>query len=266
MSEPREVLLETEGDVAILTFNRPDRLNALNPSLLEAAREAVETIAAERSARALVLTGAGRAFSVGADLVASSQGFSGPREERDLGSLLDAYFHPFLIALRKAPFPIVSAVNGPAAGAGSSIALSADMIVADESAYFLQAFQGIGLVPDAGATYMLPRLVGRPRAMELAMLGERLPAKTALDWGMINRVAPDGEGLATAKALAARLAAGPTLALGRMRELFRLSETSTYEEQLAHEREAQRDAGRSEDAEEGVKAFIQKRPAIFKGR
>ena len=244
------ILLDLENDVATLTFNRPDSLNSLSAPMLVETRSVFEDVAEGRlSARAIVLTGAGRAFGAGADLTGGGA-VGAPREERDLGATLDSHYHPLLQAMRRSPAPIVSAVKGPVAGASMSIALSADMIVAGESAYFLQAFRNIGLVPDAGATWLLPRMIGRPRAMELSLLGERLPAKTAFEWGMIAR----------------RLAAGPPIALGAIRDLYWRAETATYEQQLEAERLAQRDMGRTEDSEEGVAAFREKRPAAFKGR
>ncbi|MEM9726348.1 MAG: enoyl-CoA hydratase-related protein, partial [Pseudomonadota bacterium] len=159
----------------------------------------------------------------------------------------------------------ISAVRGPCAGAGMSVALSADMIVASETAFFLQAFKAIGLVPDAGVTYFLPRIVGRARAMELSMLGERLDAAKALEWGVVNRVVADAELESAAGALAKNLAAGPTKALALTRDLYWRSEASTYEEQLNNERWAQRAASRTEDSDEGVRAFIEKRPTRFTG-
>jgi 2-(1,2-epoxy-1,2-dihydrophenyl)acetyl-CoA isomerase len=211
-----------------------------------------------------VLTGEGRAFSSGANLA------SGPPPvdsdgQPDLGGRLEVTFNPFVSMLRDLPIPYVSAVNGAAAGIGCSFALLADLIVAGESAYFLQAFRRIGLVPDGSATYHLPRMIGRVRAMEMMLLGERLPARTALDWGLINRCVPDSELLKTAKALAAELANGPTKTLGMIRRLAWASLDNTWPEQLHAERQAQRNAGRTEDFREGVAAFFQKRPAAFKG-
>lgn len=267
----RSVLLKVENGVATLIFNRPDSLNALTPQMLEEGLAILEQIeagtgAAEGGVRALILTGVGRAFCAGADLAASGKTFLGPREERDLGALLESHYHPFLQALRRSRAPIVAAVNGLAAGAGMSVALSADLIVAAEDAYFLQAFRGIGLVPDAGSTYLLPRRIGRARALELSLLGERLPARQALEWGLINRVTPPEAVLEEASALARRLADGPPVAQALMRDLYDRSEQSNYDGQLAAEAEAQRAAGRTEDAEEGVRAFLEKRAPVFKGR
>lgn len=261
-----QIKLEIADEVATLTFNRPDMLNALSPALLVETRSAIEDVSAGRlPARAIILTGAGRAFGAGADLADGTM--SGTRrQERDFGAALDSHYHPLLLAMRHATVPILSAVKGPVAGASMSIALSADMIVAGESAYFLQAFRNIGLVPDAGATWLLPRMIGRPRAMELSLLGEKLPARTAFEWGMVNRLVPDEQVLPEAMTIARRLAEGPTLALAAIRDLYWRAETATYEEQLRSERLGQLEMGRTEDSEEGVSAFQQKRKAAFKGR
>jgi 2-(1,2-epoxy-1,2-dihydrophenyl)acetyl-CoA isomerase len=185
--------------------------------------------------------------------------------EPDLGGRLEQTFNPFVTMLRDLPIPYVTAVNGAAAGIGCSFALLGDLIVAGESAYFLQAFRRIGLVPDGSATYHLPRMIGRVRAMEMMLLGEKIPAATALQWGLINRCVPDAELLPTAKALALELANGPTKTLGAIRRLSWASLDNSWAEQIQAERVAQRDAGRTEDFREGVQAFFQKRPATFKG-
>lgn len=255
-----------ESGVAVLTFNRPNSMNSFDRALLEETRHAIESISNnEVKARALVITGEGRAFCAGADLMAASEQFGWPREHRDFGAALETHYHPIMLALRNLPTPFVTAVNGAAAGAGMSVALAGDMIVASENAYFLQAFKAIGLIPDAGATYMLPRMVGRARAMELSFLGERLPAAKALEWGMINRVTPEGEALPEAIALAKSLAEGPTRAFALMRDLYWRSGDASFEEQLNHERRAQREATKTKDCEEGVTAFLQKRKANYTG-
>lgn len=247
------------ANVATLTLNRPDNLNALNFTLLDEMRHALIAIA-ERGARALLLAGAGRGFSSGADL-GGSGGFP-----EDVGAALEAHFNPLIQALFELPMPVVAAVNGPCAGAGCSLALCADIVIAGRSAYFLQAFVNIGLIPDAGATWLLPRLAGRARAMEMMMLGERVSAEQALDWGMISRVVADEDLLTEAKALTARLAAGPTAAYALIRKLARNSAHLGLAEALAAERIAQREAGRTEDFKQGVVAFLQKRPPSFDGR
>jgi len=245
--------------VATVTLNRPDRLNALNSRMIDEVRAAVEA-APDMGARALLLAGAGRGFSSGADLV------SGGGLPDDVGASLEAHFNPMIEALFASPLPIVAAVNGPCAGAGCSLALAADLVVAGRSAYFLQAFINIGLIPDAGATWLLPRLAGRARAMEMMMLGERIPAEQAAAWGLINRVVDDEELESEAVALATRLAQGPTVAYGLLRGLARHAEQHSLTEALAAERIAQRDAGRTQDFKSAVFAFLQKRQPTFDGK
>ena len=198
--------------VATITLNRPDSLNALTAAMLDEIRAAVEGLPGS-GARALLLTGEGRGFSSGADLA------SGGGLPDDVGAALEAHFNPLIEAIFACPLPVVAAVNGPCAGAGCSLALAADLVLAGRSAYFLQAFINIGLIPDAGATWLLPRLAGRARAMEMMLLGERIPAEQALAWGMISRVVEDEALTAEGAALAARLAAGPTVAYGLLRRL-----------------------------------------------
>jgi len=247
------------ADVATITLDRPDNLNALNFAILDELRAAVARLP-ELGARCLLLTGAGRGFSSGADL-AGTGGFP-----EDVGAPLEAHFNPLIEALFDLPMPFVCAVNGPAAGAGCSLALAADIVIAARSAYFLQAFVNVGLIPDAGATWLLPRLAGRARAMEMMMLGERIPAEQAAEWGMIARVVDDDALEREAQALAARLAKGPTAALGLLRRLARNAEQLPLTEALAAERAAQRDAGKTEDFKQAVYAFLQKRPPTFEGR
>jgi 2-(1,2-epoxy-1,2-dihydrophenyl)acetyl-CoA isomerase len=245
--------------VATVTIARPDRLNALSAQTVDELRAAVDETG-RSGARCLLLTGEGRGFSSGADLA------TGGGLPDDVGASLEKHFNPLLEALFALPIPVVAAVNGPCAGAGCSLALAADIVVAARSAYFLQAFVNIGLIPDAGATWLLPRLAGRARAMEMMMLGERIPADKALDWGMIARVVEDEALASEAQALATRLALGPTVALGLIRKLAREAGHSSLGDALAAERVAQREAGRSEDFKRGVAAFLQKQPARFEGR
>ena len=245
--------------VATVTLARPDRLNALSARTVDELRSAVEEAGAS-GARCLLLAGEGRGFSSGADLA------SGGGLPDDVGASLEKHFNPLLEALFELPIPVVAAVNGPCAGAGCSLALAADLVVAGRSAYFLQAFVNIGLIPDAGATWLLPRLAGRARAMEMMMLGERIPAERALEWGLISRVVDDEALQPEAMALATRLAQGPTVALGLIRRLAREAGHLPLSEALAAERVAQREAGRSEDFKAGVAAFLQKRQARFEGR
>ena len=211
--------------------------------------------------RCLIVTGAGRGFCAGANLQPSGN-VSG---QRDAGSVLETHYHPMLRKLRELPMPIVSAVNGAAAGVGMSLALMGDLVLCAQSAYFLQAFRRIGLVPDGGSTWILPRLVGRARAMELSLMGEKLPAEKALEWGLIYRVVDDAQLMDEAKKLARDLASGPTVALSLIRKLYWDSNENTYEQQLNLERQMQGKAGNSADFNEGVRAFLEKRPAKFKG-
>ncbi|MDX2232873.1 MAG: enoyl-CoA hydratase/isomerase [Hyphomonadaceae bacterium] len=254
-----------EGDVAIVTMNDPSTMNAAGVDLAGELTEAMKKAA--REARAVVLTGEGRGFCSGANL-----GGGGPMarttddgEPLDAGAALETVYNPLVSLLREMNIPFVTAVNGAAAGVGCSFALLGDMIVAAESAYFLQAFRRIGLVPDGGSTYLLPRMIGRARAMEMMLLGEKIPAATALSWGMINRCVPDGELLPTAKALALELANGPR-AISLIRRIAWDSLDNSWEEQLRVERLTQREAGRTEDFREGVTAFLQKRAAKFQGK
>jgi len=250
-----------ENGLATITFNRPERLNALSAKLKSEFLQALRSLSREDSeARALLITGAGRGFCAGADLA------EGGNENRDMGASLADTYHPFLTELANLKIPVVSAVNGVAAGAGMSIAISADIVIAAKSAYFLQAFVNIGLVPDAGSTFLLPRLVGLNRARSMMMLGEKVPADKALEWGLVYDVVEDDMLQVAAKEVATKLANGPTVALGSIRHLLAQSLTNDYQGQLAAEANAQRVAGRTEDCVEGVMAFIQKREAAFKGR
>lgn len=251
-----------EAGVARLRLNDPERLNALGETLATSLHAAVRRAGDDPQVRALLLTGAGRAFCSGADLAAARAADAGGPP--DLGARLDALFNPLMRALRTLPKPLVVAVNGGAAGIGASLALMGDLIVAGESAYFLEAFVNIGLVPDGGASWLLPRALGKARAMEMALLGERLPAAKALEWGLINRCVPDAEVEATALDLASRLACG-SAATGLIRQLMWRGADAGFDAQLDDERDTQRRAGATTDFFEGVAAFLQKRPARFTG-
>lgn len=246
-----------------LTLNDPATLNALSRELLLELRQAI-LIVPDRDVRCVLLTGAGRAFCSGANLKASAMAMAGD-QPRDLGKSIDETYNPLVDAIRDLPVPIVTAVNGVAAGAGLSLALMGDLIVAADSASFVLAFRRIGLVPDASATYVLPRLIGKGRAMEMALLGEAVDAPTALAWGMVNRVVADTELPAASTDLARRLAEGPA-ALGATRRMIWKSLDHHWSRQLEEERDTQRDMGRTADFVEGVSAFLQKRPAAFTGR
>ena len=245
--------------VATLTIARPDRLNALSAQTVDELRAAVEEVG-RSDARCLLLAGEGRGFSSGADLA------SGGGLPEDAGAALEKHFNPLIEALFALDIPVVAAVQGPCAGAGCSLALAADLVVAARSAYFLQAFVNIGLIPDAGATWLLPRLAGRARALEMMMLGERIPAERALAWGMISRVVEDEHLASEAMALATQLAQGPTRALGLIRKLARNAQDVPLTAALAAERAAQREAGSTQDFKGAVAAFLQKRQPRFEGR
>jgi 2-(1,2-epoxy-1,2-dihydrophenyl)acetyl-CoA isomerase len=257
----KKISCETDGAVALITLNDPATLNAIDIAMVEELSDAF--IRAGREARCVLLTGAGRGFSSGANLSAGAS--AGEDGRIDPGRVLESHYNGFVTLLRDLPIPFICAVNGVAAGAGASFALMGDLILAGESAYFLQAFRRIGLVPDAGATYLLPRMTSRVRAMELMLLGEKLPATKALEWGLINRCVPDADLAAETRKLAHDLASGPTRALGLIRRLAWRSLDADWRDQVQAEREAQREAGHSPDFAEGVQAFLQKRPARFSG-
>lgn len=253
--------------IGVITLNDPATLNAAGLDLVEELSQAFAAFAAKDSGiRCVVLTGEGRGFCSGANLSGRATAPTSPDPEGpDAGAALETVYNPFLTSLRDYPVPIVTAINGVAAGVGCSLALMGDIVVAAESAYFLQAFRRIGLVPDGGSSYLLPRLIGKARAMEMMLMGEKVPAQTAESWGMINRVVPDAELMATAMEYAKNLAAGPW-ALSSIRKLVWDSLDNAYAEQLHAERVAQKHAGRSADNREGVLAFLQKRVAVFTGR
>ncbi|MBP6876818.1 MAG: enoyl-CoA hydratase/isomerase [Phenylobacterium sp.] len=252
--------------IGVITLADPGTLNAAGLDLMDELQQAFGAMKADASVRCVVLTGEGRGFCSGANLSGRGPAAETPDPEGpDAGASLEAVYNPFVTSLREYPVPIVTAVNGVAAGVGCSLALMGDIIVAAESAYFLQAFRRIGLVPDGGSTYLLPRLIGKARAMEMALLGDKVPAKTALEWGLVNRCVADDQLMATAMELAKALATGPK-ALGAIRKLVWESLDEEWSAQLHAERVAQRTAGRTEDSREGILAFLQKRPAEFKGR
>ena len=257
------ISLDKQDGLATLTLRQPDKLNAVSRKMIAEIKSAWEDIAADGSVRAVLLTGAGRGFCAGADL-ADPDRDSGPMA--DSGSALEKFFNPVIRTMRTLPKPIVAAVNGVAAGVGMSFALAADIAVAGKSASFLQAFARIGLLPDGGSTWFLPRLVGEQRARALAMLAPRISAGQAKEWGLIWDVVEDGELMKTATEVARGLADGPTLSLARIKEAMNRASGNPLSQQLDLERDFQRELGRSDDFKEGVLAFLAKRKPNFKGK
>lgn len=254
------VILEFDGDVAVITLNHPESRNALSWPL---ARELGDALDSLGKARALVITGAGKGFCSGGDMgshVPEGMGFGDMIKQ----GLIDAV-NPAMRKIAALKIPVVAAVNGAAAGAGAPLALHADFVIAGESAFFYFAFPNVGLALDAGSSWILPRLVGSARANEALILAERIPAAKALDWGMIYKVVPDADLLAEAKALAARLATGPTVSYGQIRQAVLAGWSSDYETALLTEEEAQRVSGNSQDCAEAVTAFLEKRSPVFRG-
>ena len=250
--------MTVRGKVAILTLNHPETVNAASFAMMQGCLRAMDAIEADAGLRAMVLTGEGRGFCSGANLTEP------PPQGADAGEMLERTYHPFLRRLRDTRLPIVTALNGPAAGVGLSLALMGDLVVAARSAFFALGFTRLGLVPDGGATWLLPRLVGLGRARELALLGERLPAEKAHAWGLIHKVVDDDAMMDDALALARRLSEGPK-ALAWTRKLFWESSHHSFEEQLRREQAAQSAAGATADFREGLAAFFEKRDPHFRG-
>jgi len=258
------ILFEARDGVARITLNRPDRLNSFTAAMHGALREALERVKGDPATRVVLLTGAGRGFCAGQDL--ADRAVAPGAAPVDLGESIERNYRPLVLALRALPLPVVCAVNGVAAGAGANIALACDIVVATKSASFVQAFCKIGLIPDSGGTYFLPRLAGTARAMGLAMLGDRLTAEQAAQWGLIWRCVEDGEFTAVVEALVAQLAQAPTRGLGAIKRALHAAERNLLEAQLDVERDFQRELGNSDDYREGVAAFLAKRPPHFTGR
>jgi 2-(1,2-epoxy-1,2-dihydrophenyl)acetyl-CoA isomerase len=257
------VLLDRfENGVLTLTLNRPERLNALSGALIEALSAGIKRAGTDPECHAVLITGAGRGFCAGADL--ANRAFAPGDARPDLGQALEKGLNPIIRGIRNLPKPVVCAVNGPAAGAGANIALACDIVLAAKSAQFLQAFARIGLIADAGGTFVLPRLIGDARARALMMLAEPIAAEQAQAIGMIYRAVDDEDLMGESHTVAERLAAGSTHALGLMKRALAASPTNSLDAQLDLERDLQREAGASDDYMEGVRAFLDKRPANFR--
>ena len=258
------ILVSLDAGVLSITLNRPDKLNAFNPEMHQRLKAALERARDEPEVRAVLLTGAGRGFCAGQDL--AERNVAAGAAPIDLWVAIGSDYNPLIRRMRELPKPIVGAVNGVAAGAGANIALACDLVLAARSASFVQAFSRIGLLPDSGGTYFLPRLAGTARAMGLALLGEKLSAEDAERWGLIWKAVDDAQLMTEATSLAKTLAQGPTKAYGLIKKALYASASNALDAQLDVERDLQREAGVSEDYREGVAAFMAKRKPVFKGR
>ena len=261
----QSITYAVDDGLARLTFNRPDKLNSFTVAMHLEVQHALDAAAADPQVRALVITGAGRGFCAGQDLgdrAVSAEGGARP----DLGDSIEKYYAPLVRRLRAMPKPVVCAVNGVAAGAGANIALACDIVIAVETAIFVQPFCKLGLVPDAGGTWSLPHLVGRARALGLVLLGDAVGAQQAADWGLIWKCVPAAGFEAEVNAVARKLATGPTLGFARTKQAIDAAATATLDQQLNLERDFQRELGYSQDYAEGVSAFTEKRTAKFAGR
>ena len=258
------ILFDLTDGIARITLNRPDKLNSFTAAMHEELREAVARVGSEPEVRVLLLTGAGRGFCAGQDL--AEQAVAPGGDTIDLGAFIERYYAPLVLALRALPLPVVCAVNGVAAGAGANLALACDIVLAKKSASFIQSFAKLGLLPDTGGTFFLPRLVGTARAMGLALLGDKHTAEQAAAWGLIWKCCDDEAFDAETEKLVQHLAHAPTLGLAGAKRAIYASAGATLAEQLAVERDAMRELGSSEDFREGVEAFLEKRAPVFHGR
>ena len=258
------ILFSVEGGAARLTLNRPDRLNAFTVQMHEEIAAALEVVEGEQSIRVLIINGAGRGFCAGQDL--SDRAVSPGGAAVDLGDSVERRYNPLIRRLAALPMPVVASVNGVAAGAGASLAFASDIVIAARSAKFIMSFANIGLVPDSGSSWALPRLAGQARALGLALTGDPLPAETAADWGLIWKCVDDDKLAAETDALAAKFASAPTRGLAETKKLIRGAFSRTLDEQLDLERDRMRELGRSDDYREGVDAFLNKRKPDFKGK
>jgi len=257
------ILFDIKDGVAQLTLNRPDKLNSFTQAMHLEVREALAQVRNDKSVRVLLLTGAGRGFCAGQDLGDRAVAPGGAAV--DLGESVEKFYAPLVLALRELPMPVICAVNGVAAGAGANLALACDIVLAAKSANFIEAFSKLGLIPDTGGTWHLPRLIGHARATGLAMLGEKLSAETAEQWGLIWKCVPDAALMDQAMSMAEHFAVAPTKGLAFTKKALQASWANTLPEQLKLEGEMMRELGYSHDYKEGVAAFIAKRPAHFRG-
>ncbi len=260
--KPTDITVEIAQNIGTIALNRPDKINSFTRSMHDQLREALTAMSADANVRTIVIKGNGRGFCAGQDLADLSMD---PKNLTDLGDLVGDYFNPLILQIRHLPKPVIAQVHGIAAGAGANLALACDLVIAAEDAAFLQAFVNIGLVPDSGGTWFLPQLLGPQRAMGLALLGEKMSARQAADWGLIWQAVPADQLQICIDKTSKRLADLPAMALAAIKKTIHHAATSSLPEQLALEKTLQSTLGASADYQEGVAAFLAKRPAVFKG-